>query len=153
MPPKSKSSTVDNDALEHTRGGATTRDGMDAGVPMTPGQANEPVGPEDALGPGPKRGDYRDRLVTGPPMVTRVIPEDERQRRAEALATDGLTAADALAEVPMSELVRADEEVGDVGDAPGKGGVSTAEALEENAALAGLAGASTADTSTSGDNA
>jgi hypothetical protein len=42
---------------------ATTRDdALDLGVPMLPGSPDEPVGPEDALGPGPKRGDYSDRL-------------------------------------------------------------------------------------------
>lgn len=42
---------------------ATTRDdALDLGVPMLPGSPDEPQGPEDALGPGPKRGDYRDRL-------------------------------------------------------------------------------------------
>jgi hypothetical protein len=40
----------------------TTRDSGDLGVPMLPGEADEPIGPEDALGPGPKRGDYTDRV-------------------------------------------------------------------------------------------
>jgi len=31
-------------------------------VPMLPGDSSEPVGPEDALGVGPKRGDYTDRI-------------------------------------------------------------------------------------------
>lgn len=49
--------------LEHTEGGRTTRDDpADLGVPMLPGDADEPQGPEDALGPGPKRGDYSDRV-------------------------------------------------------------------------------------------
>lgn len=49
--------------LEHSVGGQTTRsDASDLGVPMLPGDPNEPVGPEDALGPGPKRGDYRNRI-------------------------------------------------------------------------------------------
>lgn len=46
---ESKNKTVEKD------------DALDAGVPMLPGK-NEPVGPEDALGEGPKRGDYRDRI-------------------------------------------------------------------------------------------
>ena len=104
--------TVDNENLKHTAGGATTRDGMDAGVPMTPGRADEPVGPEDAFGPGPKRGDYRDRVDQGPHMVTEVIPEKER-------TPDG----------PIYRLVPADKAVGEIGDAPGKGGVSTAAAV------------------------
>jgi hypothetical protein len=32
------------------------------GPPMVPGTKPEPQGPEDALGKGPTRGDYRDRL-------------------------------------------------------------------------------------------
>jgi hypothetical protein len=41
----------------------TTRDDRtDLGVTMVQGSPQEPVGPEDALGPGQKRGDYRDRL-------------------------------------------------------------------------------------------
>lgn len=39
--------------------GTTTRDdALDSGVPMLPGDASEPAGPEDALGSGKKRGDY-----------------------------------------------------------------------------------------------
>lgn len=53
-----------NAKLEHSQGGATTRDdALDAGVPMLPGDPDEPVGPEDAFGVGPKRGDYRERLT------------------------------------------------------------------------------------------
>ncbi len=47
-------------ALRHSQGGATTRDdALDSGAPMLQGDPSEPVGPEDALGSGPKRGDYR----------------------------------------------------------------------------------------------
>jgi hypothetical protein len=69
---------ADEQALEHTNGGVTTRDAMDAGVAMVQGSPDEPVGPEDALGPDPTRGDYSDRLVSGPSMVSEVIPEEER---------------------------------------------------------------------------
>jgi hypothetical protein len=34
----------------------------DLGVPMLAGDSSEPTGPEDALGEGPKRGDYTDRV-------------------------------------------------------------------------------------------
>jgi hypothetical protein len=52
-----------NQKLEHTEGGVTTRDDKaDLGVPMLPGDGSEPAGPEDALGPGPKRGDYSGRI-------------------------------------------------------------------------------------------
>ena len=51
----------DDSKLEHTEGGTTTRDdALDSGAPMLPGDASEPSGPEDALGSGPKRGDYSD---------------------------------------------------------------------------------------------
>ena len=71
-----------NAKLEHSRGGVTTRDDLlDAGVPMLPGDPQEPVGPEDALGVGPKRGDYTSRV--GPssyqPHTTELIPEEERE--------------------------------------------------------------------------
>ena len=47
-----------NARLEHTRGGATTRDDVtDLGVPILPGDPKERQGAEDALGVGPKRGD------------------------------------------------------------------------------------------------
>lgn len=131
MPRQEKSSTVDNDALEHTQGGATTRDPMDAGVPMTPGSPSEPVGPEDALGPGAKRGDYTERLNGGPSLRTEVIPEDERRKIAEGLAGDGLTVDQALADVPRTRLVDATSEVGQIGDEPGKGGVTTEAAREQ----------------------
>ena len=51
-----------NDKLEHSEGGATTRDAGDVGVPMLQGDPSEPQGPEDALGEGPKRGDYTNRI-------------------------------------------------------------------------------------------
>lgn len=58
---------------EHTQGGTTTRDdATDMGVPMLPGRADEPVGPEDALGLGPKRGDYRERIHTNAHAVVPV---------------------------------------------------------------------------------
>jgi hypothetical protein len=117
MAPAPKTTTVANDELEHTEGGVTTRDAMDAGVPMTPGDPREPIGPEDAFGPGVKRGDYSDRTVSGPSMETRIIPESER-------TPDG----------PIYELVPQGSRASEVGDVPGKGGVSTEAALEETAA-------------------
>jgi hypothetical protein len=48
-----------DETLKHSEGGATTRDdALDSGVPMLAGDPSEPVGPEDALGSGKKRGDY-----------------------------------------------------------------------------------------------
>ena len=61
-PDESIASTSDNSALKHSQGGKTTRDELDAGVPMLPGSPDEPQGPEDALGVGPKRGDYTGRI-------------------------------------------------------------------------------------------
>ena len=56
-------STNENNKLEHTASGASTRDdASDMGVPMLPGTGKERVGPEDALGAGPKRGDYSNRI-------------------------------------------------------------------------------------------
>jgi hypothetical protein len=60
---KGVASESQNDKLKHSEGGTTTRDdATDLGVPMLQGDPSEPVGPEDALGDGPKRGDYSRRL-------------------------------------------------------------------------------------------
>ena len=60
---KGVASKAQNDKLKHSEGGVTTRDdALDLGVPMLQGDPSEPQGPEDALGDGPKRGDYRDRI-------------------------------------------------------------------------------------------
>jgi hypothetical protein len=71
--------------------GVTTRDDAnDLGVPMLAGDPSEPTGPEDALGEGPKRGDYTDRI--GPsnyhPHTASVVDgktqlEAQRPRAAE----------------------------------------------------------------------
>lgn len=58
------------------------RDANDAGVPMVPasGPRTEPTGPEDALGLGPKRGDYSQRLggsSYNPHTVVAVEHEDD----------------------------------------------------------------------------
>lgn len=103
-----------NAKLEHPQGGTTTRDDlMDAGVPMLAGDAREPTGPEDALGPGPKRGNYVERI--GPssyhPHTVEEIPENER--------TPGGPVRRLVAQRPLAE---------DIGDAPRKkGGVNSAE--------------------------
>ena len=80
---------------DDTNADRTTRDDdADLGVPMLPGQPDEPVGPEDALGDGPKRGDYSDR-IGGSTYHPHTGGEAQRPK------------------------------VADIGDAPGKGGVST----------------------------
>lgn len=43
----------------------TKDDALDNGAPMLPGDPSEPVGPEDALGSGPKRGDYSKLIGVG----------------------------------------------------------------------------------------
>lgn len=64
---KNESATADqnqNSDLKHSVEGITTRDdSTDVGVPMLAGDPGERQGPEDALGVGPKRGDYRARLA------------------------------------------------------------------------------------------
>lgn len=109
--PESVASYADNAALEHSEGGVTTRmDATDVGVPMLAGSADEPQGPEDALGPGPKRGDYTNRI--GPsgynPTQTERIP-------------------DAKPGEPHTRVVSQRPNAEDIGDESGKkGGVETA---------------------------
>lgn len=97
--------------LEHSRGGITTRDDAnDLGVPMLPGSPDEPAGPEDALGVGPKRGDYRDRI--GP----------SNYHPHESVLVDNDDDPDAPRYVSVPQRPRAD----DLGDVSGeKGGVTT----------------------------
>jgi len=84
--------------------GVTTRDDAnDLGVPMLAGSPSEPTGPEDALGEGPKRGDYSDRI--GP----------SNYHPHTASVVDGKTVLEAQR-----------PRVAEVGEAPGKGGVDTA---------------------------
>jgi hypothetical protein len=106
--PSGVASPEQNAALEHTAGGATTRDSMDAGVPMTQGDGAKRTGPEDALGDVDTRGDYSDRTVRGPHATTEVIPDGERRHLAEKIAkgSDGtLTVDQALGDVPRTRLV------------------------------------------------
>lgn len=59
--------------VEHSEGGVTTKDdALDNGVPMLPGDPSEPVGPEDALGSGDKRGDYS--RVVGDRVFSASVP-------------------------------------------------------------------------------
>lgn len=100
---------AENAKLEHSAGGATTRDDLnDAGVTMLPGDKSEPVGPEDAFGEGAKRGDYTGRVVAGESYVSVPIPD-----AAPGEATSRL--------VPQSQRA---QEIGEV--AGKKGGVQTA---------------------------
>lgn len=99
-----------NDALQHSVEGVTTRDDLhDAGVPMLPGDASEPQGPEDAFGIGPKRGDYTGRVRSGESYVSEAIPAKER--------TPG---------GPISRLVPQFPRAAEIGEVAGeKGGVTT----------------------------
>lgn len=72
MPPKEKTP-------QHSEGGVTTRDdALDSGVPMLAGDPSEPVGPEDALGAGPKRGDYSE--VIGNKQHYHSVPNPDYDR-------------------------------------------------------------------------
>ncbi len=72
--PTDIASEAQNDKLKHSQGGITTRDDvLDLGVPMLPGDPSERVGPEDALGESPTRGDYRDRLGNVRPRTSAPI--------------------------------------------------------------------------------
>lgn len=105
--------TAENTELAHTQGGVTTRDDVtDLGVPMLPGDASEPVGPEDALGPGPKRGDYSQRV--GPPDYQ---PHEVRPASVEDVADPSKPSVVVEAQRPRAS---------DRGDEKGrKGGVET----------------------------
>lgn len=106
-----------NARLEHSVGGSTTRDDLtDAGVPMIGGDPGEPVGPEDALGQGDKRGDYRDRVV-GEPHESVPI-----EGGGEPVIVDGVV----VDYTPRSRLERQAPRTEQIGDVAGeKGGVTT----------------------------
>lgn len=97
--------------FQHTAGGVTTRDDAnDLGVPMLPGDPSEPTGPEDALGEGPTRGDYRQRL--GYYHVG--VPHE------------ALPAEDAKDGEPQVQLVPQGPRLEEIGEVPGKkGGVNS----------------------------
>jgi len=105
-------SSSENKRLEHTEGGVTTRDDiLDLGVPMLPGSPDERQGPEDALGRGPKRGDYTNRIGDSNYQPHETLPVNARQRK------------------PGEAGVRLEaqrERAEDIGDEPNlKGGVDT----------------------------
>jgi hypothetical protein len=106
----STASESQNAKLEHPEGGITTReDALDAGVPMLPGDRSERQGPEDALGRGPKRGDYTQRVGPSDYHPHQSVPVENPE-------PDGPTAR-LEAQRPRAE---------DIGDAKGlKGGVET----------------------------
>lgn len=108
-----KSNSESTETTEPTEAkveGTTTRDdALDLGVPMLPGSGNEPVGPEDALGEGPKRGDYSKRLgdANYQPHTTKPITD----------AKPGEPNVEVIAQAPLAS---------DQGEVAGeKGGVTT----------------------------
>lgn len=79
--PESVASPEENARLEHSVDGVTTRDDrLDAGVPMTQGEAGttDPAGPEDAMGTEPTRGDYSGRIDQGPHLTSVPLTAEER---------------------------------------------------------------------------
>lgn len=111
----SVATTKENDRLEHTQGGRTTRDDpADLGVPMLPGDGTEPVGPEDALGPGSKRGDYTGRIGD-----SNYQPHEVRPADPAAVADPNRPSVVVEAQRPRAQ---------DIGDEAGrKGGVETTD--------------------------
>lgn len=87
-----------------------TTDAPDAmGAPSLAGHASEPVGPEDALGPGPKRGDYRGRIGDTPSHEVVAVRDPETGETSVRMNEQWPRAAD-------------------IGEAAGKkGGVTTVE--------------------------
>lgn len=111
---------AENAKLEHSVDGSTTRDDLnDAGVPMQAGSPKEPVGPEDALGEGAKRGDYRDRVVGNPHEAVAVEGGGEAIRDEDGNVLDYAPRSALQAQKPRTE---------EIGDEPGKGGVPVPEA-------------------------
>ena len=94
-----------NDVAE----GVTTRDdAKDLGVPMLAGDPSEPVGPEDALGGGDKRGDYSGRQPENTEHYAAVINPDYDPSKPDS---------------PRSVLVHQNPLVEQIGDDKGvKGG-------------------------------
>lgn len=154
-------SREDNARLDHTRGGRTTRsDRTDTGVPMTPGSRHEPAGPEDALGVGEKRGDYRERIPGNPhesrpvdgggEAVTRYV---NRKTGAAASQGDNDAIAVQVDNVPTAEVVPQKPRTETIGDAGGlKGGVET-DPLAAGAGGAAARAAAAAADSDAGDRA
>lgn len=86
-------------------------DATDLGVPMLPGDGSEPQGPEDAVGPGPKRGDYTGRIGGENYQPHEVRP-----------------VADPKPGEPKVEVVPQRPRAEEIGDEAGeKGGVTTTE--------------------------
>lgn len=97
-PAESVAAPAENAKLEHSAGGVTTRDDrLDAGVPMAPGEpgTREPVGPEDAMGAEPTRGDYSGRIDSGPHLAS--VPVDAGEAGERVRYVDAETGKEAKA--------------------------------------------------------
>ena len=92
----------------------TRQDVLDLGVPMLAGDPAERQGPEDALGPGPKRGDYSSRVGPSDYQPHISIPNPD--------AGEG---------EPTVRVMAQREWASEQGDSRGKGGVDTEEAQRE----------------------
>lgn len=126
----------ENQKLKHSRDGVTTRDdAVDAGVPMLQGKPDERTGPEDALGRGPKRGDYTNRLQ-GSELAHEVVPNEnagetvtrfvDRESGAAAKRGDKNSVEVAVDLEPVGRLEPQAPRAQDIGDEEGKkGGVET----------------------------
>lgn len=114
------------------------RDAHDGGVPMLPATEprSEPTGPEDALGLGPKRGDYSNRLGGSdynPHTVVAVEHVDDE---------GGVT----VEQVSVDQKALA----GEIGDEPGlKGGVDTHTDEAAAKASGNIKGASSSESGSS----
>jgi hypothetical protein len=89
MASKQQQSQSDAPTVNEPEGVTTKDDATDLGVPMLAGSTSEPVGPEDALGVGPKRGDYSDRIGPSnyhPHEVVRVRDAKPGEPQVEAQA-------------------------------------------------------------------
>lgn len=109
--------TMEQAPAETSSGGVDRNDPLDLGVPMLEGSEKEPQGPEDALGVGPKRGDYRERVGHSAyhPHTTEAIPDDELERDDDGVVIGPRTRV--VAQRPRTE---------DIGEVEGKkGGVTT----------------------------
>lgn len=126
----------ENEKLSHSRDGETTRDDQaDAGVPMLQGKPDERQGPEDALGRGPKRGDYTGRLQ-GSELAHEVVPNEDggetvtrfvnSETGAAAKRGDKDAVEVAVDLKPVGTLEAQAPRAEDIGDEKGKkGGVET----------------------------
>jgi len=103
--PEGVASPQENKRLEHSQGGVTTRDdATDMGVPMLPGDPKERQGPEDALGEGPKRGDYRERIGPNNYRPVEIVPvEDAKEGEPNVRAVEQRPRADDIGDVPRKK--------------------------------------------------